>query len=402
MTPSPTAPHRAPLRVLFVRGGELNRFETQALPRLADHGVRVRAVADLRPVHEQRGLRVPVRRLPTPGNLLGSGRIRRAAAAAFGAHRLDHLIGLSRLARTADIVHGVETFFPLSEQAARLRERIPFRLVLTCWENIPFLHDDDPVLARRKRFVQARADLFLAVTPEAADALVAEGVDRARVTVIPPGIDGAAYATPGTDSRPIGGADLPGGERIVLYLGRLVREKGLVELMRAFAVLRSDDRLGDVRLVLVGAGPERARLETAARALGIARRVRFVEVVSYDDVPALHARASVFVLPSLPCPYWQEQFGMVLAEAMTAGKAIVATRSGSIPSVVGDAALLVPPYDPAALAEAIRSVLVDDDLRRSLEVRARARAQRFDAGRVAAELAATYRGLVTPGGRCAT
>lgn len=393
MTPASTPAAAGTLRVLFVRGGGLNRFETQALCRLAGHGVRVRAVADLRPVHEQRGLRVPVSRLPTPGNLLGSGMLRRAATGVLGDHRLDHLVGLSHLARRSDVVHGVETFFTLSEQAARLRERLPFRLVLTCWENIPFLHDDDPVLARRKRFVQARADLFIAVTPEAADALVTEGVDPARITVIPPGIDGSAYATPDTSSRPDGGIGLPDGARVVLYLGRLIREKGLIELLRAFAQLSTDDHLGDVRLVLVGEGPERSRLEAAARALGIDRRLRFIEFVSYDDVPALHALASVFVLPSVPCPYWQEQFGMVLAEAMTAGTAIVTTRSGSIPSVVGDAALLVPPYDPASLAEAIRSVLVDDDLRRRLEIRARARARRFDAGRVAAELAAAYRGL---------
>jgi glycosyltransferase involved in cell wall biosynthesis len=102
--------------------------------------------------------------------------------------------------------------------------------------------------------------------------------------------------------------------------------------------------------------------------------------------------ADIAVVPSLPAPYWQEQFGMVLAEAMSSGVPVIATRSGSIPEVVGDAALLVTPYDVEELATALRDLAADLARRADLAARGRGRAEDIYAvDVVAAQLAAAYR-----------
>jgi alpha-1,3-rhamnosyl/mannosyltransferase len=105
-----------------------------------------------------------------------------------------------------------------------------------------------------------------------------------------------------------------------------------------------------------------------------------------DDVPSLLAGAAVFAYPSR-----YEGFGLPPLEAMALGVPVVATATGAIPEVVKDAALLVEPGDPDALAQAIDTVLHDDDTRRRLIDRGRARAAGFTWTATGSALAAAYR-----------
>src|SRR5207248_3030920 len=100
-----------------------------------------------------------------------------------------------------------------------------------------------------------------------------------------------------------------------------------------------------------GSGPEAKRLGRHAQELGLSGRVEFRPAVPYDEMPALYREASAMVLASLPRPGWEEQFGMVLAEALASGTSIVAARSGAIPEVVGGDAALFDPGDWFALAQ---------------------------------------------------
>ena len=118
-------------------------------------------------------------------------------------------------------------------------------------------------------------------------------------------------------------------------------------------------------LVIAGDGPLAGELRAKAAALGV--RAEFPG--RRDDIPALLASAAVFVLPSL----WEGQ-PLVLQEALRAGVPVVATHTGGIPDLTGDdAALLVPPGDPARLADAVRSVLRDPALGTRLRAAARER-----------------------------
>jgi glycosyltransferase involved in cell wall biosynthesis len=107
------------------------------------------------------------------------------------------------------------------------------------------------------------------------------------------------------------------------------------------------------RLLIVGSGPEERRLRRYASELGLDGRVEFRRAVPYEEMAGVFARAACVVLASLPTPAWEEQFGMVLAEAMAAGAPVLAAASGAIPEVVGQDATLFGPGDWMGLARAL-------------------------------------------------
>jgi len=138
----------------------------------------------------------------------------------------------------------------------------------------------------------------------------------------------------------------------VLAAGRLAAQKGFGTLLEAAASWR--DMNPQPLLLIAGDGPLSEELRATAASLGID-----AEFLGHrDDVPALLAAATMFVLPSL----WEGQ-PLVLQEALRAGVPVVATRAGGIPHLTGDdAAVLVPPGDAARLAAAVRAVLGDPAL----------------------------------------
>ena len=150
-------------------------------------------------------------------------------------------------------------------------------------------------------------------------------------------------------------------ERVILSVGRLSKEKAHIDLLAAFKRLRETNPEINCKLIIVGDGPERARLEAAAESFGLKERIVFTGQVR--NVETFYAAADVFVLPS-----HSEGSPNVLLEAMAARLPIVATAVGGVPEIVEDnvSALLVPANDPPALAAAIARLLADSDLARQL------------------------------------
>jgi glycosyltransferase involved in cell wall biosynthesis len=144
-------------------------------------------------------------------------------------------------------------------------------------------------------------------------------------------------------------------------------------------------------VVIVGDGPRRAFLERETRRLGIAERVRFVGAL--DDVRIALAVMDVFIFASR----WPEGFGLTLVEAMAAGKPVVAMRMGAIPDIIqhGVSGWLVPPEDPAAIADAAARLLQDrtsaGQMGRQAQQRVR---ERFGLERMTTEIEAVYREVV--------
>ena len=174
-------------------------------------------------------------------------------------------------------------------------------------------------------------------------------------------------------------------ERLILFAGRIVADKGADLFVDAVGGVLAD--APSWRAAMIGAdrfsadSPEtpflaslRPRAATAAIALEGYR--------PHAAVLDAMARAAIVVVPSR----WEEPFGLVALEAMANGAALVATRRGGLPEVVGDAALLVPHDDAEALADAVRSLVVDPDRRAALAARGRARAALFDAPAARARL----------------
>jgi len=284
--------------------------------------------------------RVPVR---TVGGRLPRGRAGALATRAVG----ERYLGLADALRGADVVHAAELGSWFSAQAARQRAALGFELVLTVWETLPFAGAYRNLRTRPYRAATlAAANRFLATTERAREALLLEGAPAERIEVAPPGIDVERFAAARTPQPP------PGGERLVLSIGRLVWEKGHQDLLRAVALLRRGGR-DDVRVLIVGVGPEERRLRGVVRDFGLEDVVELRGWVPYEDLPLVYARASCLVLASLPTPFWEEQFGMVLAEAMAAHTPIVASDSGAIPEVVGASGTLFAAGDWLALARVL-------------------------------------------------
>lgn len=332
-------------RVVVLRGTAANPWDLRPWELLHARGdADVTVVVPPDNLYDVSKLELPQRRVATAGGLLPR-RLpgRDLALMAVGQRHLR----LSEALTGADIVHAAELGYWFSAQAAQLKRRLGFRLALTVWETLPFLDAYRNVRTRRyRRQVLGASDLMLAATGRARDALLLEGVESERIVVSPPGIDVGRFAA-ARDARPP--AD---GSHLILSAARLVWEKGHQDLLRALAVLATRGR-DDVRALIVGDGPERGRLETLTADFGLSGRVEFRSAVPYDEMPSLYAQASCLVLGSIPIWSWEEQFGMVLAEAMGGHVPIVAAHSGAIPEVVGDDATLVPPGDWMALADAL-------------------------------------------------
>lgn len=232
---------------------------------------------------------------------------------------------------------------PCSTQTAEVLALMRLRglrtpVVMYAAQNIPKRY---PVPIRwLERIALRRADGAYVCNTEAGRILQDKGL-RGRPRVIGLGTDLTVF-TPGEHQA-------PRTPLRVGYAGRLEHYKGVHVLLRAVAVTP------DCVLEIAGDGPQRSELETLAADLGIADRVRFLGHLG-DQLPRFYRDQDTLVVPSLPTPGWLEQFGRVVVEAMASGAVVIASRSGALPDVVGEAGILVEPDDPDEIATALRRV----------------------------------------------
>lgn len=271
----------------------------------------------------------------TVGGAVPDGALRRATTKLIG----ERYIGLNQALEGADIVHAAELGYWFSAQAARVKPDLGFKLVVTVWETIPFMNSYRNIRTRPYRSdVLGAADLFLAATERAKKALLLEGAPPEDIRVSYPGIDAKRYA------ECVDGERAPNGEHLILSIGRLVWEKGHQDVIRAVAELHHSGRRS-VRLLIVGVGPEEKRLRALVSDLGLVGKVDFRGWVPHEALPRLYAQASCLVLASLPTMYWEEQFGMVIAEALASRLPVIAADSGAIPEVLDGEGALFPAGD---------------------------------------------------------
>lgn len=178
-------------------------------------------------------------------------------------------------------------------------------------------------------------------------------------------------------------ADPDAGRHGAIFVGRLTQQKGVHLLLEALAILKREGAPTD--LTIVGDGPERSALKARAIAHGLV--VTFTGFIAPELVAGQLRDKRVFVLPAL-----DEGLGLVVAEALTQGVPVVATRSGGIPDLLTDpdAGILVPPSDPMALAAAIRRVLKEERFRVGAWRAGRALAERLSPEKVAERFEAIY------------
>lgn len=147
----------------------------------------------------------------------------------------------------------------------------------------------------------------------------------------------------------------------LLVVGRLVPVKGQLTAIRALAALRRGESPLHARLRIVGDGPELQALVAEAAASGVTEHVEFTGAVSYDRVAAEMAATDVLLVPSVIGPGGAvEAFGRVAIEGLATGLPVIASDIGGLPEAVGEAGMLVPAGNPAALADAIRALIATE------------------------------------------
>ena len=232
------------------------------------------------------------------------------------------------------------------------------------------VHGTD-AFALRGRFAQPLKDLILArstawtANTASTAAAVTRNSRRPQARIIPMGVDIALFSSgnPGGLRR-----ELSEGEYLVLFVGRLIANKGCDDLLQAVALLPAKTR-ARTTLCIVGDGEQREQLERAAQTLGIGEKVRFFGTVNQQHMPEFYAAADLVAVPSKVGSSGEtEGQAVVVLEAFAARACVVATATGGIPSMVRDhvTGVLVEPANPRALASALEQLLELPALRQQL------------------------------------
>ena len=279
-----------------------------------------------------------------------------------------------------DVVHlDEEPYNAATWLGVRAAHRVGAATTFFTWQNIQRSYP--PPFRWFEKAVYAACPQAIAGNRDAAAVLRGKGY-AGEITVLPQfGVDPALFSPavqPGT------GATLRIG-----YAGGLLPEKGVDLLLGACANLR-----GDWRLRIAGSGAEEATLRWMAEELGIPARVEWAQRIPSDQMAGFYRGLDVLVLPSRTVPNWKEQFGRVLIEAMACAVAVVGSDSGEIPHVIGDAGLIFPEENGAALAGHLQRLLDDRAAAKRLGEAGRARVlDHFTMAHIAAETVAVYRRL---------
>jgi len=292
-----------------------------------------------------------------------------------------------------DIVHAHHPFLigPYARGVAR-RLGLPFVFTYhTLYEHyahyLPLLSGMAARVGESRSIAFAnRADLVIVPTSGVRARLIARGV-RVPIEVIPTGVE-----LPADCDEPKAALRrrlaLPLDRRILLYVGRLAREKNLERLLEA--VRAAAEETPEMLLLLVGEGDEERSLRRLAGRLGLAERVRFVGPVGHGELGAWYRAADLFVFPSV-----SETQGLVVLEAMAHGLPVLAVRSVGTADFIDDAVTGALARDVGGdFVRRLVELLRDPDRRASLGARARARAMEFGAEGSARQLLAVYERLL--------
>jgi glycosyltransferase involved in cell wall biosynthesis len=339
------------------------------------------------------------------GEQLGGTSLRQRATRVL---RTARRLRLRLRAEPFDLVHLNSSF----DARALLRDVATLRLVRRATgarffikfhgSDADLLHTSDPILRRFVHRLLARVDGIGVLSSEERENFVRAGVSEARVFVVKNVVaaetttddDGAVMNDDGAASlraRLEVSADAP----LLLFIARFIPAKGLLDVIRACAILRERDER--FRLLCVGDGPVRAEAEAEVARLRLRPCVQFFGYVPEAETRAFYRGSTLLVFPT----YHYEGFPMVIFNALAAGLPVVTTQIRAARDYLRepDNCLWVAPRAPEELADKLARLLHDADLRAAMARNNRALAARFDADTVAREYLAVYNQLTAVRGQ---
>jgi glycosyltransferase involved in cell wall biosynthesis len=184
------------------------------------------------------------------------------------------------------------------------------------------------------------------------EVLIGKGFKK-PIAIIPFGVNTEAFSRPGMAQRD------PNQPLTIGFVGRMLPGKGLNVLSQALRLLSAEKW----NLLMVGDGPERVSFESSLAESGLLDRARFTGAVHYEQMPEFFKQIDFLVMPTETTERIREQFGRVLVEAMAGCIPVIGSTCGAIPEVIADAGLVFPEGDAQTLAEAMRRMLSDPELR---------------------------------------
>ena len=235
------------------------------------------------------------------------------------------------------------------------------------------------------------ADFVVARNEEAVSVIRRKGY-RGPAAVVPNAVDCHLFrpwtqAERNAQREKLGWGGL--GDFVAGYVGRLVPEKGLADMVAALAQLPQC-----VRLAFVGEGPFGCELEAQAQRLKVTARIHFAGPMPLTELPGAMNALDTLVLPSRTTPRWKEQFGRVLIEAAACGIATVGSDSGAIPEVIAKGGLVFPEGNAATLAKCLQTLMTEPDKRAHYgEVACQRARDMFSWQQVARQMRDIYRNL---------
>jgi len=269
----------------------------------------------------------------------------------------------------------------LADRASLLLSPLPEGMLFPCVPQVVIIHDVLPLHFPQEyprqhyyfrywvpRLLRMSRAIVAVSEHTRRDLMRCYGIEMDRICVIPAGYDKTQYQ-PGIEIEEV--KRKYGLTSYLLYVGNLLPHKNIRRLLQAFG--RIAGRI-PFQLIIVGKKDSRyyPALEAEVEALNLQNRVQFLDYVVTAELPSLYAGAEFLIFPSL-----YEGFGLPPLEAMACGTPVIVSNVSSLPEVVGDAALLINPYDVEEMARAMTRVLSEKGLSESMRRKGLERAKGF-------------------------
>lgn len=272
-----------------------------------------------------------------------------------------------------DVIHLEEEYWTnVAWQVARTKNKAT-KLILFTWENI--YHDwsnESKNIYQKLRFkifsaiekkVLQNTDLVIAGNKEATEVLKKNGFKKPIEIVPQLGVNANYFKNKNSDELK---KEL-GLEQcfVVGYIGRIAKEKGIEDLIKATAGF-SQKTAARVKFLIIGNGHYKPEAQELVKKLGLEQSFVFVPSVDFNQIVEYYNLMDLMVIPSRTTPEWKEQFGRTIIEAMSCGIPVVGSDSGAIPEVIGDAGLIFQEGNTDDLADKIIRIIDENELRIAL------------------------------------